>query len=92
MTVGALRLVVRGTVQGVGFRWFVREAARRTDLAGWVRNCPDGSVEISVAGEDWALDRLLAAVRRGPPGAQVDTVECLPAAPESLERPFAIRR
>ena len=46
-----IHLRIRGKVQGVGFRWFVREQARRCDLAGWVRNNPDGSVELAARGE-----------------------------------------
>lgn len=84
---------MRGRVQGVGFRWYAREQARRSDLAGWVRNASDGSVEITAAGDPERLERFIAAVRRGPPGARVDDVECLTLAADApAERPFAIRR
>lgn len=85
-------LIVRGRVQGVGFRWFVRELARRTDLAGWVQNKPDGTVEIAVEGDEESLDRLEKAVHRGPPGAQVDEVARRPDSAEPLSRPFEVRR
>ena len=85
------RVVVRGEVQGVGFRWFARESARRGNLAGWVRNLPDGSVEAAVSGDDAAVERFLAALRRGPSGSRVDGVETH-ALDEVLERPFTIRR
>ncbi len=67
----ALRLRLRGRVQGVGFRWFVRGAARGLGLAGRVRNLRDGSVEIEVAGDPESVEELKARVRQGPPGAAV---------------------
>ena len=86
------RLQVTGEVQGVGFRWFTREAARRLGLAGWVRNNADGSVEIVVEGSDGPLERFVAAVRRGPEGAAVSDVRRAPeAAGEALPTPFAIQ-
>lgn len=66
---------VVGRVQGVGFRWFVQLRAEELGLSGWVRNRPDGSVEVAVAGDDSALDRLEAALREGPPHARVSAVE-----------------
>ena len=72
---GGVRIVVRGRVQGVGFRWFVREAARAAGLAGRVRNNADGSVEVIARGGRAALAALRAAIREGPPGARVDGVE-----------------
>jgi acylphosphatase len=88
-----LRLTVRGKVQGVGFRWFVREAARRADLAGWVRNLPDGSVEVRAAGSEQSLGYLLSAVRRGPERARVDEITQAPIEDEAaLERPFKVLR
>ena len=86
------QLLVRGKVQGVGFRWFVRETARRLGLAGWVENRPDGSVEIAAEGDDTSLELLEHAVHSGPPAASVSDVERLPNAEEPLTRPFAVRR
>lgn len=87
------RFEVQGRVQGVGFRWFVREQARALGLAGWVRNLPSGSVELVAAGEVDALQRLDAALRAGPPGAQVERVLRRPGDGESeLAKPFAIAR
>ena len=86
-----IRLHVTGVVQGVGFRWFTRERARRLGLAGWVRNNADGSVEIVVEGSEGALERFVAEVRRGPDGAAVSEVRRDPeAAGERLPAPFAI--
>lgn len=76
-----LHLRVTGRVQGVGFRWYIRAEAERLGLAGWVRNRPDGSVELVADGPQDARDVLLAAVQRGPPSAVVDRVESLAAGP-----------
>lgn len=70
-----LYVSVRGRVQGVGFRWFVRERARALGLAGWVRNCADGSVEVLAAGDDADLSQLRSLLRSGPPGALVTGIE-----------------
>lgn len=69
-----VRVVVSGRVQGVGFRWFVRQEARRLGVAGWVRNREDGTVELETAGDDPAVERLLAHVRVGPDAADVRDV------------------
>lgn len=71
-----MRARVRGVVQGVGFRWFVLHEARRLDLRGYARNCPDGSVEVVAVGEATALDRLRQSLNRGPRAARVNSVEC----------------
>jgi acylphosphatase len=76
-----LYLRISGRVQGVGFRWYVRQAADRLRLAGWVRNCPDGTVEVAIEGPADAQEQLITAVRRGPPGADVMAVERVQAAP-----------
>ena len=82
---------VTGIVQGVGFRWFVRERARRLGLAGWVRNLPDGSVEVAAKGDDQQVALLRAELRRGPRGAAVENVEELGApSPHPLTNPFGI--
>jgi len=88
-----VHLEIRGRVQGVGFRWYVMELARELELAGWVRNRPDGIVELAAAGESDALAKLEAAVAAGPPGARVEEVRKLGAvAPDSLQVPFGIVR
>ena len=71
----ALHLVIGGRVQGVGFRWFVRNAARALDLFGRVRNLPDGRVEVRVAGHPDRLATLLDRRREGPPASRVTEIE-----------------
>jgi acylphosphatase len=69
-----IRITVRGAVQGVGYRWFARETAVGLGLAGWVRNLPDGSVEVEVRGPRSAIDAFVATLREGPPNASVSEV------------------
>ena len=86
-----LHVRVTGVVQGVGFRWFVRERARRLGLAGWVRNLPDGSVEVLAKGDEGQLDLLRGELRRGPRGAAVDAlVDAGTAAADPPVEPFGI--
>jgi acylphosphatase len=74
MARGAVRLVIEGRVQGVGYRWWVVETARGMGLDGWVRNRADGSVEVLAMGEGDDLGRLARACGGGPSGAVVVSV------------------
>ncbi|MEA2755188.1 MAG: acylphosphatase [Aliidongia sp.] len=67
----ALRLIVQGHVQRVGFRWWAVETARRLGVRGWVRNRADGSVEILAIGPVAQLNALAEACRSGPAAAKV---------------------
>ncbi|HEY7878251.1 MAG TPA: acylphosphatase [Gemmatimonadaceae bacterium] len=88
-----VRLHVRGAVQGVGFRWFVRDAAHRLGISGWVRNHEDGSVEIAADGSEGSIERFVDDVTRGPRGASVASVARDPLGEdETLPSPFVIRR
>lgn len=69
------RWVVSGRVQGVGFRWFVLRRAEALGLRGWVRNLPDGRVEVVAGGPAEALSTIDLAIRSGPRLARVDHVE-----------------
>ena len=71
----AKRYVVRGRVQGVGFRWFVEREAHMLGIAGWVRNNHDGSVEVLAQGTRDQLSGLHSRLREGPRAARVDAVE-----------------
>lgn len=66
---------ITGRVQGVGFRYFAWDAAKREGLLGTVRNMPDGSVEVVAEGDRESLDRLEWALSEGPRGARVDHVD-----------------
>jgi acylphosphatase len=79
------RVVVEGRVQGVGFRYAVERAARSREVAGWVRNRPDGTVEAAFEGEREAVESLVRLCREGPRGAEVDGAEVVEEAPEGLE-------
>jgi acylphosphatase len=68
-------VVIRGRVQGVGYRAWAEYTALDHDLEGWVRNRRDGSVEAVFAGSPEAVVQMIEACRRGPPGARVDTVD-----------------
>jgi acylphosphatase len=81
----AVRLIIRGRVQGVGFRWWARDAARRLQLGGWVSNRADGSVELVAAGPAAAVEQLVEACRAGPPAAKVSSVERLAASDEGFD-------
>ena len=89
----SLNARVRGHVQGVGFRVFIRSAAWHLGVRGYVRNMPDGTVQIVAAGKREGLDRLLQEVWRGPAGAYVKAVdsEWLPGEPAGLPAHFEVR-
>ena len=70
-----VRAVIRGRVQGVGFRAFVERSAVEHGVEGWVRNRADGTVEAMLAGAAPAVEALLEACRAGPPGAGVEAIE-----------------
>ncbi len=79
----ARHYIVRGRVQGVGFRYFVARQARALALVGWVRNLPDGSVEATAAGSEAALKSFERALREGPRMSRVDTIDIEVAAAPS---------
>jgi acylphosphatase len=69
-----LHFLVKGRVQGVGFRWFVHREAAELGLRGWVRNTDQGHVEIVAAGEPELLEELKSALRKGSRGSRVDAI------------------
>jgi acylphosphatase len=71
----ARRVIIRGRVQGVGYRAWTEVTALERGITGWVRNRRDGSVEALFAGADDAVGAMIEACRRGPPGARVETVD-----------------
>jgi acylphosphatase len=87
-----MHVVVSGRVQGIGFRWFVRETAIELGLAGWVRNRPDGTVEVAADGDEAVVSRFRELLRKGPPHAMVVSVDDVPSEPRTLPLPFEIAR
>jgi acylphosphatase len=86
-----LHALVHGRVQGVGFRWWVRNQAARLNLQGWVANEPSGSVRVVAEGESSAVDQLAAQLRDGPSGAVVERVDTTFGLPTGEFRKFDIR-
>jgi acylphosphatase len=86
----ARRFLVRGRVQGVGFRWFVEREAHLLGIAGWVRNNHDGSVEVLAQGTRDQLSGLYSRLREGPRAARVDAVEVSEASPIARLTAFRI--
>ena len=82
------RLTISGRVQGVGYRDWAMTTALRLGLAGWVRNCTDGSVEALVVGDDQAVGEMIDACRRGPTMARVDNVDIEPVDLDILPQGF----
>jgi acylphosphatase len=79
-------VVVRGRVQGVGFRMFVEDTAAPLNLEGWVRNKRDGSVEAVFAGPDEAVSAAVEACRKGPRGSLVESVDAGEGSPDLLQQ------
>ncbi len=79
----ARRFVVSGRVQGVGYRYFVVREVGALGVAGWVRNLPDGRVEVVVAGDPAQLAAVEGRLWQGPPHAQVAAVEATDVPPPS---------
>ncbi|MGH9259436.1 MAG: acylphosphatase [Acidimicrobiales bacterium] len=89
---GVRRWIVRGRVQGVGFRWFVWREAERLGLAGWAHNRPDGAVEVVAQGPEAALENLDRALARGPEAARVDGLDRLEVSPEmEVPKTFTVK-
>jgi acylphosphatase len=86
----ARRFVVRGRVQGVGFRWFVEREARLLGVNGWVRNNADSSVEVLAMGTPEQLSGLRSRLYQGPRAARVDDVQELEARPVAGLNTFRI--
>jgi acylphosphatase len=84
-------LIIQGRVQGVFFRANTREEASRLGLTGWVRNCPDGSVEVMVEGDKTKVEELIRWCHQGPPGAHVTKVETKTTSFQGEFKDFSIR-
>jgi acylphosphatase len=86
----ALFVRIRGRVQGVGFRYSAVYEARRLGLSGWVRNTRDGDVEVWTEGAPEKQELFLKWLRRGPPGARVDSLVCDPLPPTGNYHNFSV--
>ena len=84
-------LIVSGRVQGVGFRWFTEQEARKHRIQGYVRNLPDGRVEIWAQGEIESLGEFRASLKKGPPAARVKEVERKPVPLDESLTSFEVR-
>ncbi len=87
-----IHALVSGRVQGVYYRASTQEAARGLGLRGWVRNLPDGRVELEAEGPDDAVQRLIDWLRVGPPSARVDDVTIHEREPGLAPATFEVRR
>ena len=92
MSPSVRQVVIRGRVQGVGYRAWVEQQARARNLEGWVRNRRDDSVEALFAGVADVVSDMIAQCRRGPPLARVDTIEEKPGHPDGLNLRFKSER
>jgi acylphosphatase len=79
-----------GRVQGVFFRAWAQGQARELGVSGWIRNCPDGSVEAHLGGEEDAVARMVERMRRGPSNARIEEFAVEDVEPENLGR-FEVR-
>lgn len=86
-----VKVLVSGIVQGVGYRFFVLEAARELGLSGWVRNLRDGRVEAEIEGDEMVVERLVAAMRRGPRLSRVTDVSTMKLEPSYQDHGFGVR-
>jgi len=86
------KVKVYGRVQGVGFRHFTVQNARRLNLKGWVMNMPDGSVEALISGAPDDVSVILEKLSEGPSAARVDRLESNPAESDSLPNSFRVKR
>ena len=75
------RVVVHGSVQGVGFRYSARLEAERRGVAGWIRNRPDGSVDAEIEGDEASVQAMLDWLATGPRGARVERIEVAESEP-----------
>ncbi len=87
-----MRYRITGRVQGVGFRFFTRQAAQELGVGGWVRNCRDGSVEAVAVGSQEQLAAFEEAIGRGPAGSRVTAVERTDVPDGSVGPTFEIAR
>jgi acylphosphatase len=89
---GKARIVVRGFVQGVGFRYYIMQKAQEMRLKGYTQNLPNGEVEAVVEGDKLFIEDLYRAMQRGPTKAKVTDHVIEWGDPKNLFRTFSIKR
>jgi acylphosphatase len=87
----ARRYLIGGRVQGVGFRFFAERRAAVEGVHGWIRNLPDGQVEVRLEGDQESVDRVEASLRRGPSGARIESFDVQDDVPTGRATGFSIR-
>ena len=87
----AVRLIIEGRVQGVGFRYFTQDAAQALQLTGWVHNLPNGGVEAYAEGTKLDLESWIGSLRQGPPMSRVEKIEIEWLIPKNSTADFSIR-
>ena len=87
----AVRVLIEGRVQGVGFRYFAQDAAMQLRLTGWVRNLPNGAVEAYAEGRRSDLETWVAHIRQGPPLSRVEAVDASWQIPQGTAPTFTVR-
>ncbi|MDR0308235.1 MAG: acylphosphatase [Chitinispirillales bacterium] len=92
MSIKRYHITVIGRVQGVGYRYFTRDAAQNLGLSGWVRNTNDGRVELEIEGEQADIDKLIEKLREGPALSRVVDVEVQIMAAMNKGGEFFIKR
>lgn len=91
MSDARVHIIVHGLVQGVGFRWFVAREAGTLGLRGFVRNRPEGTVELEAEGDRSLIETLIAHVKVGPRSSQVRDLQIVWQEPQKDTKPFEIR-
>lgn len=89
--VEAYVVLISGRVQGVGFRWFSEKEARARDVCGYVRNLPDGHVEVFAQGDESTLTSFCERLRAGPGAARVDEFDMMPVSVDAELTSFSVR-
>lgn len=93
MAVQHKHLKITGRVQGVGFRYFTTKKAEALNLNGWVKNMPDGSVEVVLSGDEELIEEMLQHLREGPRSARVDKIDDISTTGKSeMYEGFNVRR
>ncbi len=92
MSLKRVELLISGAVQGVGFRYHTYQKARQLQVVGWVRNLPDGRVQVLAEGESDIIDQLISELKSGPSFSQVQNIEIEWSEPTGQHSSFEVTR